>query len=96
VNGVPLCWTWHVAGLRPVDKEAVKRDFVMLMDVRSAGDALLAQPEGIRNGMPSRRSTIKGTRVHDLRSRSLIYRPQSTHLGKPTHIDNSGEKREVR
>lgn len=29
-------------------------------------------------------STIKGTRVHDLRSRSIIYRPPSTLLGKPT------------
>ncbi|MCI0737244.1 MAG: hypothetical protein L0Y50_13410, partial [Beijerinckiaceae bacterium] len=30
------------------------------------------------------RSMIKGTRVHDLRSRSIIYRLPSTILGKPT------------
>lgn len=38
-----------------------------------------------------RQSTIKGTRVHDLRSRSIIYRPSSTLLGKPTvHEDDDG------
>ncbi|RVG25671.1 hypothetical protein CN233_25180 [Sinorhizobium meliloti] len=31
-------------------------------------------------------STIKGTRVHDLRSRSIIYRLPSTFLGKPTAV----------
>ena len=33
---------------------------------------------------PLRRSTIKGTPIHVLRSGSLIFGSQSTHLGKPT------------
>jgi hypothetical protein len=79
----PVLQIFATADFRQLDKEVIKRDFAMLLDVYTGAAAVLTKPEvtEIWIGTPWHRSTIKGARVHDLRSWLLIYRLQSTFSG---------------
>ncbi len=78
-----------------LQSEALRR-FGSMSVFTSRNDCCASTVRGVdgrssrRGGSALRRSTIKGTRVHDLRGRSLIYRPQSTLFGKLTLVRPAG------
>lgn len=77
MTDIRLCKVLRVGGAHPLDGKETKRDFVVVMDVREVAAELVSKLElaEFRSDMQSRRSTIKGTRFHDLRSGSSFAGP---------------------